>query len=207
MHTLPSAIIAVVAPFAPLFSARVWRHAQVLLAGTILAPAHRTVAAALRATGLAQTKQFHRYHRVLSHARWSGPGTGRVLLHLLAAAFTPDGPLVFGVDETPERRGRVEQAAPDADRDREPDEDLDARREAARASGQELNQSHGETRRAAPDRPCRFHRGSGLGRPRGEQEGRVGDRVQRLGQQTRGGPLAVGVHIGLHGRALRADMV
>jgi hypothetical protein len=104
MPTLPPAIIAVVAPFAPLFSGRVWRHAQVLLAGTILAPAHRTVAAALRAMGLAQTKQFHRYHRVLSHARWSGLEAGRVLLRLLVAAFAPNGPLVFGVDETLERR-------------------------------------------------------------------------------------------------------
>ena len=104
MSILPFAMIVELAPFAPLFSGRVWRHAQVLLAGTILAPAHRTVAAALRAMGLAQTKQFHRYHRVLSHARWSGLGTGRVLLRLLVAAFAPDGPLVFGVDETLERR-------------------------------------------------------------------------------------------------------
>jgi hypothetical protein len=104
MPTLPPAMIAAVAPFAPLFSRRVWRHAQVLLAGAILAPAHRTVTAALRATGRAQTRQFHRYHRVLSHARWSGLATGRVLLELLVAAFAPAGPLVFGVDETLERR-------------------------------------------------------------------------------------------------------
>ncbi|HEV3399318.1 MAG TPA: transposase [Actinomycetes bacterium] len=111
MPTLPPAIIAVVAPFAPVFSGRVWRHAQVLLAGTILASAHRTVAAALRAMGLAQAKQFHRYHRVLSHARWSGLAAGRVLLRLLVAAFVPDGPLVFGVDETLERRRGAKIAA------------------------------------------------------------------------------------------------
>jgi hypothetical protein len=100
-----------VAPFAPLFSGRVWRHAQLLLAGTILAPAHRTVTAALRTMGLAQTRQFHRYHRVLSHARWSGLGAGRVLLRLLVAAFAPEGPLVFGVDETLERRRGARIAA------------------------------------------------------------------------------------------------
>ena len=104
MPTLPAAMIAAVAPFAPLFSRRVWGHVRVLLAGAILAPAHRTVAAALRATGLAQTRQFHRYHRVLSAARWSGLAAGRVLLHLLVATFVPEGPLVFGVDETLERR-------------------------------------------------------------------------------------------------------
>jgi hypothetical protein len=104
MPTLPPPMIAVLAPFAPLFSRRVWPHAQVLLAGAILAPAHRTVAAALRVTGLAQVGRFHRYHRVLSHARWSGLTAGCVLLRLLVAAFAPDGPLVFGVDETLERR-------------------------------------------------------------------------------------------------------
>ena len=104
MLPLPAAMLAALAPFAPLFSRRVWGHAQVLLAGAILAPAHRTVAAALRAMGLAQARRFHRYHRVLSAARWSGLATGRILLHLLVAAFAPEGPLVFGVDETLERR-------------------------------------------------------------------------------------------------------
>jgi len=104
MYRLPPSIAALLAPFAPLFSRRVWAHAQVLLAGALLAPARRTVTAALRAMGLAQTAQFHRYHRVLSHARWSGLEVGRTLLAVLVAAFAPDGPLVFGVDETLERR-------------------------------------------------------------------------------------------------------
>src|SRR3954454_15512151 len=104
MSSLPSWIAAMLAPFAPLFSRRVWAHAQVLVAGTLLAPAQRTVAAALRATGRSESPQFHRYHRVLSHARWSGLAVGRVLLALLVATFAPDGPLVFGIDETLERR-------------------------------------------------------------------------------------------------------
>src|SRR6266540_670789 len=104
MPTLPAAMIAALAPFAPLFSTRVWAHIQVLLAGAILAPAQRTVAAALRVMGLGQLPQFHRYHRVLSRARWSSLAAGRVLLRLLVAPFAPAGPLVFGVDETLERR-------------------------------------------------------------------------------------------------------
>jgi hypothetical protein len=83
----------------------------VLLMGAILAPARRTVTAALRATGHGQTAQFHRYHRVLSHARWSGLAAGRVLLGLLVATFAPAGPLVLGVDETLERR-RGKKIAP-----------------------------------------------------------------------------------------------
>src|SRR5688500_18951980 len=46
MPTLPATMIPVLRAFAPLFSARVWDHAQVLLAGAILAPAQRTVTAA-----------------------------------------------------------------------------------------------------------------------------------------------------------------
>jgi hypothetical protein len=97
-------MITVLSAFAPLFSPRVWSHAQVLLVGTILAPAQRTVAAALRVTGHAQVRQFHRYHRVLSRAEWSGLAVGRVLLAQLVAACVPTGPLLVGIDETLERR-------------------------------------------------------------------------------------------------------
>jgi hypothetical protein len=68
MHTLPTQMIRVLLPFVPLFSKRVWQHAQVLLAGAILAPGARTVTSALRAMGLDQEKRFHRDHRVLSRA-------------------------------------------------------------------------------------------------------------------------------------------
>jgi hypothetical protein len=54
MRTLPTEMIRVLAPFAPLFSKRVWQHVQVLLAGAILAPGRRTVSSALRAMGLDQ---------------------------------------------------------------------------------------------------------------------------------------------------------
>src|SRR5215210_6707593 len=107
MPTLPTMMITVVMAFAPLFSARVWSHAQVLLAGTLLAPAQRPVTAALRVTGLARVRQFHRYHRVLSRVAWSGLAVGRVLLGLLVAAFAPTGPLLFGIDDTVERRRQV----------------------------------------------------------------------------------------------------
>ena len=105
MHTLPTMMIRVLAPFAPLFSKSVWQHAQVLLAGAILAPGRRTVSSALRAMGLDQHKQFHRYHRVLSRASWSSQQASGVLLRLLVKAFVPEGgPLVVGIDETLERR-------------------------------------------------------------------------------------------------------
>jgi hypothetical protein len=105
VRTLPSTMIRALAPFAPLFSKRLWRHVQVLVAGAILAPGCRTVSSALRAMGLDQEKRFHRYHRVLNRARWSSREVSRVLLGLLVEAFVPQGdPLVVGIDETLERR-------------------------------------------------------------------------------------------------------
>jgi len=117
MHTLPPAMILLLRPFAPLFSKRVWRHVQVLLAGAILAPAQRTVTAALRVVGLGETSHFQRYHRVLNRASWSSLAASRVLLRLLVAAFVPDGPLVVGVDETLERRTGAQIAAKGVYRD------------------------------------------------------------------------------------------
>ena len=104
MRTLPTTMIQALVPFAPLFSKRVWEHAQLLLAGTILAPGRRTVGSALRAVGLDREKRFHRYHRVLSRASWSSREAARVLLGLLVKTFVSEGPLVLGVDETLERR-------------------------------------------------------------------------------------------------------
>ena len=105
LRTLPTVMIRALAPFAPLFSERLWQHVQVLLAGTILAPGKRTVASALRAAGLEGERRFCRYHRVLNRAVWSSREASRVLLGLLVEAFVlGGGPLVVGIDETLERR-------------------------------------------------------------------------------------------------------
>ena len=58
MRTLPTTMIQILSAFAPLFSKRVWRHVQVLLAGAILAPGSRTGASSLRATGLDTERRF-----------------------------------------------------------------------------------------------------------------------------------------------------
>jgi hypothetical protein len=110
-RAVPPLILVSLLPFAPLFSRRVWAHVQVLLAGSLLSPARRTVAAALRVMGLAYVEQFHRYHRVLSHAKWSSLAVSRVLFGLLVEAFAPDGPLILGIDETLERRRGAKIAA------------------------------------------------------------------------------------------------
>ena len=105
MPPLPEAIIRVFAPFAPLFSPRVWPHTQVLLLGAILAPGPRTVTAALRAMGLAAERHFTNYHRVLNRAIWSGRLGSRILLGTLIALLVPPGAtIVLGADDIVERR-------------------------------------------------------------------------------------------------------
>ena len=104
MPTLPPAFARLMIAFRPLFSKSVFANAVVLVVGAVLAPGRRTVAAALRATGLGQEPAFCKYHRVLSRAQWSARQASRVLLAKLAGTFVPEGPLVFGVDDTIERR-------------------------------------------------------------------------------------------------------
>jgi DDE superfamily endonuclease len=104
MLTLPSELTSLIVGFAPLFSKPVWRHAQVLLVGAILAPARRTVTSALRVCGLSQERRFQNYHRVLSRARWSSRAASRILLRSLIQQFAPTGALVFAIDDTIERR-------------------------------------------------------------------------------------------------------
>ena len=69
MLTRPNAIVAVVGPFATLFTnptpgrgrGQAWRKAQVLLIGAILTPGQRTVAAALRVMGRSDHRDYARY--------------------------------------------------------------------------------------------------------------------------------------------------
>ena len=105
MLALPDAVVAVLIPFAALFQNRTWRKAQVLLVGAVLSPGQRTVAAALRVMGLSGDRNYARYHHVLNRAAWSPLEVSQVLLRLLIQHLNHgDGPLVFGIDETLERR-------------------------------------------------------------------------------------------------------
>ena len=105
MLTLPDAILPILIPFATLFRSPTWRKAQVLLVGAVLAPGRRTVASALRVMGLSGDPNYARYHHVLNRAVWSPLQVSRVLLGLLIRQLDRgDDPLIFGIDETLERR-------------------------------------------------------------------------------------------------------
>jgi hypothetical protein len=55
--------------------------------------------------GLGLGVRFTNYHRVLNHAMWSALQAGQILLGLLIRVLVPPGAiLVFGADDTVERR-------------------------------------------------------------------------------------------------------
>ena len=105
MLTLPTDIIDLLRPFATVFEKRTWLKAQVLLIGSILTPHRRTVTAALRVMGLNADSNFAKFHHVLNRATWSARKLSELLLTLLLQHFDRSNePLVFGIDETIERR-------------------------------------------------------------------------------------------------------
>ena len=104
MLSLPNTFLSVIAIFAPVFSWSVWLQAKVLITGAILTPGTRTVASILRTMGHADDPHFQGYHRVLNRAVWSPLQASRLLLRFLIAVFVPWGPVLFGLDETIERR-------------------------------------------------------------------------------------------------------
>src|SRR5262245_60786629 len=104
MLSLPIAFSSAIGVFAPVFSRPVWQHVKVLMTGAVLAPGQRTVTAILRIMGRSAASDFQTYHRVLNRAVWPPLTASRLLLRLLVAVFTPSGVVVFGLDDTIERR-------------------------------------------------------------------------------------------------------
>ena len=104
MLSIPVTLTRRIVRFGPLFSQRVWEHAQVLVVGAWLAPGKRTVTAGVRVMGLSQEGQFQKYPRVLNRGQWSSLAVARVLLGLGGRAFASAGTVVIGIDETRERR-------------------------------------------------------------------------------------------------------
>ena len=105
MPTLPEVIVSLLLPFEHLFDPRTWRKARLLAVGAILSPGKRTVSSALSILGIGQHGDFAIYHQVINRARWSPLQLSRVLLLLVAGRLgSSTEPLVFGIDETVERR-------------------------------------------------------------------------------------------------------
>jgi hypothetical protein len=104
MSNFPDEFIVIIIQYAGLFSKPLYSHVKLLLAGAILAPAKRTVSSVLSILGLAGEKNFHKYHWVLSHAKWSALQGSNILLKQLLDSLLPSGTVLLGIDETLERR-------------------------------------------------------------------------------------------------------
>jgi DDE superfamily endonuclease len=104
MLSLPIAFSSVIGVVASVFSRPVWHQATGRLTGAVLAPGRRPVTAILRSMGLSAAADFQTYHRGLNRAVWSPRTASRLLLRLLVAVFLPRGVIVFGLDDTLERR-------------------------------------------------------------------------------------------------------
>lgn len=102
--TLTAEIISVLAAFAPQCTRPTWKNIQPLFLGAVLCRGARRVTSILRVMGLAKEKNYSKYHRVLSHARWDGLVLSKILLGLLMALLPPSWPILIAVDETLERR-------------------------------------------------------------------------------------------------------
>lgn len=101
---MPGILVTWLTIFRPCFTAPVWNHVLVLVAGAVLAPGKRTVTRTLRVMGLADQPGFGRYHEVLNRARWDARDVARrLLLHLLAVLW-PGGEVIIAIDDTIERR-------------------------------------------------------------------------------------------------------
>ena len=109
MLRVPSEFQPTISAFSKIFSRPVWIKAQLLFCAAICCPGSRTICNLLRTANLSNDKKFHKYHRFLSRDKWSALSASTILLRLLVAAFVPAGAvLVFGIDETIERRwGRM----------------------------------------------------------------------------------------------------
>src|SRR5690242_15867457 len=96
---LPDPIREVLAVFRPLFTAPTWRKLMTLLTGTLLAQGRRTVAAALRASGNAQSSNWSLFHQV------------RELCPLVSSGGEPPAPAAHRRDLCPSRsvRGSAER--------------------------------------------------------------------------------------------------
>lgn len=107
MFEPPSEFLPILTLFAEVFSAPVWRNAQFLFLGAILARESRTITAILRILGASQEPKFHKFHWALSNAKWSALKAGKILFNLINQIVPFDKDLVIALDETLQKRNGI----------------------------------------------------------------------------------------------------
>lgn len=97
-------ILAVLAAFSSEFSRPTWKNIQTLLIGAILCRSARRISSVLRVMGLSSVRNYSKYHRVLSRAKWDSLILAKILFGLLVELLPDSWPILIAVDETLERR-------------------------------------------------------------------------------------------------------
>jgi hypothetical protein len=116
MRSVPVTLTRRLVRGVPLFSQRVWEHAQGGVVGARLAPGKRPVTAVLRGMGLRQEGQCQTAHRVRTRAQGTSRAVARGLWGVGKRTLASAGTVVRGSDETRERRRGEQLQAKDLSR-------------------------------------------------------------------------------------------
>jgi hypothetical protein len=107
MGSILTDALPVMLEFAPVFSQPTYRRFQLLLLAAILTTGRRTVSNLLRTLGTLAQGAPSSFHRVLSHAQWSGLRLAAVLARFILRHFWPHGRIrLVGDDTVDEHRGK-----------------------------------------------------------------------------------------------------
>ena len=100
MHepTIPATLLAVLTPFAAVFSRPAFANFQTLVVGWILCPGRHTISRVIQASAGLRRKHHTAFYRFFSRAGWSVDALGTILLDLLLPFAGPN--VVVLVDDT-----------------------------------------------------------------------------------------------------------
>lgn len=99
-HAIPATILALLTPFARVFSRPGFENFQALVVGWILCPGRHTISRVIQASAAWRQRSKHHtaFYRFFSRAGWSVDSLGQILLHLLLPFAGPE--VVVLVDDT-----------------------------------------------------------------------------------------------------------
>ncbi len=100
MSTIAAQALPVLALFSPAFNPPTFQRLQLLALAAILTTGRRTVSNLLRTLGHLAEGDQSSYHRVLSHAQWSGLKLAALLTRFLLQRYWPTGIITLVGDDT-----------------------------------------------------------------------------------------------------------
>jgi SRSO17 transposase len=105
LHAIPATLLALLSPFAGVFSRPGFENFQALVVGWILCPGRHTISRVIQASATLwqQPKHHTAFYRFFSRARWSVDALGHALIQLLLPFAGPE--VVVLVDDTLCHRG------------------------------------------------------------------------------------------------------